>query len=533
MILNIPEELLLKIFSYLTTQDLLRNVALVNRKFQKVAMDADLLKIIVLKDIDEHVYQEAENVLMKARRLQKLTFKQNVLGSDHLIKAALKTSQNLKTLAILGKISEDFALSLCENGQQLEHLDFSKMRTAIDYSALMHLTTLKNLKTLKISSFRCPFQTEHIQSLTSNCQLLEGLEFPIPLSNTHEILEELSKVLKSTLRRLTLYCPSEIQWTFESLSTMEKLTTLDITTPFNLKFTEDQITNLAKIPLLEEFSLIGQWFFTDEMIENLVQLFTGMKIENMKSLTVEINCNPSARKILKIIALRVGARLQKLKVQCCFEQWCNETCPTSIGFDLADVSAILKKCTYLKELTICGKELPQTLLWDIVNKHGINLKLDKISEKALKRYSKTNLEPSGITITKVQKDFVLPQKALLKVFQCLSTPEILQSIALVCKQFYRISKDPRLYYSVTFENIDDHDLESIEVFLTNATKVKQLILKNTMINKEILLSKTLQHCKELKIIQIWSRLTQDSAKLLVDQGSHIEHLDMMWPCMAQ
>ena len=96
MILNIPEELLLKIFRYLTTQDLLQNVALVNRKFRKISNDSDLLRIIVLKDIDEYVYQQVENLLRKATRLQKLTVKRNVLNHENLIKVALKTRKRFE-----------------------------------------------------------------------------------------------------------------------------------------------------------------------------------------------------------------------------------------------------------------------------------------------------------------------------------------------------------------------------------------------------------------------------------------------------
>ena len=101
MILNIPDELLVKIMSNLTIQDLLQNVALVNKRFQQIAMDANTLKTIVLHNIDEHVYQNFENVLSKARNLNKLTLKSNVLHYKHLIQVALETSKNLKSLKII------------------------------------------------------------------------------------------------------------------------------------------------------------------------------------------------------------------------------------------------------------------------------------------------------------------------------------------------------------------------------------------------------------------------------------------------
>ena len=71
---------------------------LCNKKFRQVAIDANLLKEVALKDIDEYVYEEVENVLAKARKLQKLTLKQNVLKANQLIKVAFETSKALKSL---------------------------------------------------------------------------------------------------------------------------------------------------------------------------------------------------------------------------------------------------------------------------------------------------------------------------------------------------------------------------------------------------------------------------------------------------
>ena len=42
----------------------------------------------------------------------------------------------------------------------------------------------------------------------------------------------------------------------------------------------------------------------------------------------------------------------------------------------------------------------------------------------------------------------LPEEVLLQIFGHLTTFEILQKIALVCKKFYRLSKDPYLIKEV-------------------------------------------------------------------------------------
>ena len=70
MILTVPDELLVKIFSHLTTQDLLLSLALVNKKFNQISMDANSLKVIALKDIDEYVFEDTKKALDNATMIK-------------------------------------------------------------------------------------------------------------------------------------------------------------------------------------------------------------------------------------------------------------------------------------------------------------------------------------------------------------------------------------------------------------------------------------------------------------------------------
>ena len=187
----------------------------------------------------------------------------------------------------------------------------------------------------------------------------------------------------------------------------------------------------------------------------------------------------------------------------------------------------MKKCPNLKELEINAIGLPKTLLLDIKTKYGIDLILDKFTEKSLKKYQKM---PVGLQQSEKASDinldpFILPEKILLKVFSCFSTQDILQNIALVCKQFHKITKNPSLYKSVTFKNIDEDDLNSVEIFLKKATKLQELTLKKSIQKQEILLTKALQSCPELKTIRTWSKVTKDLAQAMLNHGTQIEKLD--------
>ena len=337
MILNIPEELLLKIFSYLTTQDLLQNVALVNRTFKKIAMDADLLKIIVLKDVDEHVFQAAENVLMKARKLQKLTFKQNVLDSERLIKAALKTSKNLKTLEILGNISEDFSLSLSEHGRNLKHLE---------------------------------------------------LLFPPQITNAdiwEDFFERMKERLCSLRLNLNTGYPDFFGWNFNSLRHLEFLTKLDLVIA-RKALNDEQIENLARIPNLKEFILTGYASSLMEYSGSLIKLVSKINMEYLENLEIKLRCSHYLPVIFEVLIGRLGPNLQKLQLGCevddCSE-WCQEVRPP---LDMDQIKNILMKCPNLKQLKISGKQLSDRFLCEVEYKYNLKLIVDLYKRKSMRRY---------------------------------------------------------------------------------------------------------------------------------------------------
>ena len=107
--LELPDELILKIFKNLPLQDLFSSVALVNKQFYKITKDSDLLKNLTLQNIDKYVYEETVKVLKNATKLEKLTISENVLNPEKLIKIAFQASKSLNSLKIDEKITEKLA----------------------------------------------------------------------------------------------------------------------------------------------------------------------------------------------------------------------------------------------------------------------------------------------------------------------------------------------------------------------------------------------------------------------------------------
>ena len=83
-----------------------------------------------------------------------------------------------------------------------------------------------------------------------------------------------------------------------------------------------------------------------------------------------------------------------------------------------------------------------------------------------------------------------------------------------------------LFKKVKFENIHNHDFESVKSFLKRAPELKELTLKQSIANQELLLTVALQNCKELKTIRIWSKVTKDLALVMLQHGNQIENLDL-------
>ena len=107
MLVNVPDEILLKIFSKLTTKQLLLNVALVNRQFYRISKDPSLLKIVILENIDNYVYESVENLLKNATKIQTFIIKESVMKKEHLLSIALQTSKVLKTVIIKNQFCQN------------------------------------------------------------------------------------------------------------------------------------------------------------------------------------------------------------------------------------------------------------------------------------------------------------------------------------------------------------------------------------------------------------------------------------------
>ena len=96
----------------------------------------------------------------------------------------------------------------------------------------------------------------------------------------------------------------------------------------------------------------------------------------------------------------------------------------------------------------------------------------------------------------------LPDEIWLKIFDHLSANFISKSIALVCKQFYRLSKDSSLIKEVVLQRIENKsNQDHIYEVLRSAIHLNTLILKNRK-DAEFLVYMAMQHCPRLRRLEL-------------------------------
>ena len=219
---KLPNELWLKIMNYLTTRDLINNVALVCKKFYNLAKD---VKYLELKDISKLEFESAMKLLKTTKHLKEVSVstrlpKSNNNLKNQLIIQALKSSKGIKSIKLQSfygfldseeQIRSERSLgsfkrikSYCK---ELEHL-YLRDVTFGSNNVIFQIAQIKTLKSLKItakssmSTWYGTFTPKTILEFSNNCPNLEAITFHIKYGklNFNEMKNALDfSVLKNIL----------------------------------------------------------------------------------------------------------------------------------------------------------------------------------------------------------------------------------------------------------------------------------------------------------------------------------------------
>ena len=183
---ELPNEIWLKIMSYLKTKDLLKNFNLVCKHFKNLTLDSSAMKYLdVVKDLnDKEDYQNVVKVIKRSTCLKSIGIHQNYKYVTLLISHALKSNPNLKSIKLGRPESDKYSkVSLSKtilNGianSSVEKLEFKYINFGPDISS--SIGKMKTLKCLNIISSDINFQLNPKKLLTelaTNSRKLEEIE---------------------------------------------------------------------------------------------------------------------------------------------------------------------------------------------------------------------------------------------------------------------------------------------------------------------------------------------------------------------
>ena len=182
-VLDLPNALWTKIIKYLPAKDVYGTLRLVNKRFQSLALDSGVLRIIKLN---------LWNNPKEFNILERFTGPVKLVCEETCIKA-IQLTKNLKSLEFwndewenckfdgvdyqLGReLDMRFILALKKSNAKLEHLELQGYSVPLE--VMIQISKMKTLKTFKISDARkVVITSEFVKALAQNENQLENIEF--------------------------------------------------------------------------------------------------------------------------------------------------------------------------------------------------------------------------------------------------------------------------------------------------------------------------------------------------------------------
>ena len=318
-ILELPQEMLTKIFGYLSSHDILRRVAAVCKNFKLLTHDQLLIKDLYIKGIEypDGSLNGIHKVLQMSQNLTKLVIScthcfiplkfalQNCPKLSHLILDRVSVYSEFSPNIISNRIdtlSDDLMEDIVKYGQGITYLSLMPQDVETHWG-LSQVTKLENLKTLLVNGckhseschLRQPeawtnFSPSDFISLANNCKNLEHLDLGeigyVANPKMEEAFMTLLKKRKNTLKSLAFSITNDLfelsdKWyqTLALCTGLEKL---------NLHFFHDEMsyTSINAISSLTNLQVLE--FNVRRISANKsLELFSNGKLKNLKELQLK------------------------------------------------------------------------------------------------------------------------------------------------------------------------------------------------------------------------------------------------------
>ena len=152
-ILNLPDEILIYILSFLTTFEAITKISVVSKRFYNISQDSRIRRILyssISKSSDIHTLKLA---LEGSRNLKSLSIHQKAedLIAEHELESVIELCSRLRCLVLTNiNLSGNVLKNLIKHGNCLENLNLENSKFC-DGNVLKCIFQLTNLKCLKFS----------------------------------------------------------------------------------------------------------------------------------------------------------------------------------------------------------------------------------------------------------------------------------------------------------------------------------------------------------------------------------------------
>ena len=189
-LLELPEEVLVKIFRKCTTYEIFKRLAFVCTDFYRISKDSEVIKEIKLAGCNSPIrndesYKYLYEVIKRSSGLTNFSIEQRA-DNHKLIQMVLQFCLKLHSLTIINcRISHDCMNEIIECRQRIRTLKLNYFRNISDFPPRFdfphrayHVAKLKNLRNLNL--YGCSnFSSDDLIELTTNCEHLEKLDIRI------------------------------------------------------------------------------------------------------------------------------------------------------------------------------------------------------------------------------------------------------------------------------------------------------------------------------------------------------------------
>ena len=272
---KLPNELWMKILTYLPTYDIFASFALVNKHFHGLTLDPSAIKYLQIKDIDYHQVGKMKKVLKRCKNLKELSITKTIYDCDGFVMDAMEMTKNLESVKI--------SVKTCNSS-------IERYRRAINKFFEINHKTLKKID-LRLSPEHCNILCNFSFTSLSLCQKLEHLSGAFHDHDMEWIFQ--ARSLKKLELTLGGY---ELESVFDTKMDMPNLKCLSIN---GLSLGNDQnidYDKLAKqhLPALEKLYLTSEDSCFDDSERATLHLAQLKKIvENFQNLvTIHIDEEP-------------------------------------------------------------------------------------------------------------------------------------------------------------------------------------------------------------------------------------------------